>query len=91
MTTWQIEFTPVVVKQLKRIGPENGKRITGFLRKNISNDPRSHGKALKGVLREFWRYRVGSFRILVRFEEQRLVVLVVQVGHRKEVYRNTGK
>ena len=85
--TWQIEFTPAAAKQLKKIGPENGRRITDFLRKNISNDPRSHGKSLKGTLRDFWRYRVGTFRVLARIEKQKLVVLVVQVGHRKDVYR----
>ena len=85
--TWQIEFTPSAVKQLKKIGPEHGKRITRFLRNNIVNDPRSHGKVLKGSLREFWRYRVGDFRILVQLQEQKLMVLVVHVGHRKDVYR----
>jgi len=87
--TWKIDFTPAAVKQIKKLGPENGRRITGFLRDNISNDPRSRGKALKGALREFWRYRVGNFRVLVRIEEQRLLVLVVRVGYRKEVYRRT--
>jgi len=85
--TWQIEFTPAAARQLKKIGPENGRRIIKFLQTNICSDPRSHGKPLKGTLREFWRYRVGDFRVLVRFEEDRLVVLVVNVGHRKEVYR----
>ena len=84
---WQIEFTPTAAKQLKKIGPENGRRITEFLRKNISHDPRSQGKSLKGALREFWRYRVGYFRVLARIEDQKLLVLVVRVGHRKKVYR----
>jgi mRNA interferase RelE/StbE len=85
--TWQIEFTPVAVKQLKKIGAENGRRITKFLQDKICNDPRQQGKALKGVLREFWRYRIGDYRILVRIEEERLVVLVVGVGHRRDIYR----
>ncbi|HHB76730.1 MAG TPA: type II toxin-antitoxin system RelE/ParE family toxin [Desulfobulbus sp.] len=85
--TWQIEFTPAAAKQLKKIGPENGRLISGFLRDKISHNPRSHGKSLKGALREFWRYRVGNFRIPARIEEQKLLVLVVRVGHRKNVYR----
>ena len=89
--TWKIEFTPAAAKQLRKLGPENGRQITGFLRKNISKDPHSQGKALKGDLRVFWRYRVGNFRVLARIEEQRLLVLGVRVGHRKEVYRKTGK
>lgn len=85
--TWQIDFTPVAAKQLKKIGPENGRRITKFLQDNICNDPRQQGKALKGALREFWRYRIGDFRVLVRIEEKRLVVLIIRVGHRREIYR----
>lgn len=85
--TWQIEFTPVAAKQLKKIGPENGRRITKFLQDIISNDPRQQGKALKGALREFWRYRIGDFRVLVRIEEERLVVLIIRVGHRRQIYR----
>jgi len=85
--TWQIEFTTAPAKHLKEIGPENGRQITGFLRKKISQDPRGHGKVLKGALRGFWRYRVGDFRVLVRIEDQKLLVLVVRVGHRKNVYR----
>ena len=85
--TWRIEFTPAAVKQLKNLGPENGRRITRYLRKNICNNPREQGKSLKGDLREFWRYRVGNFRVLVRIEDDRLVVLVIHVGDRREIYR----
>ena len=85
--TWRIEFTPTAARQLKKLGPENARRITKFLRENICGDPRGQGKALTGALREFWRYRVGDFRVLVRIEEDRLLVLVVRVGHRREVYR----
>jgi mRNA interferase RelE/StbE len=66
------------VEQLRKLGPENGRQITGFLRKIISNDPHSQGKKLKGALREFGRYRVGNSRVLARIEEQRLLVLVVR-------------
>jgi len=87
--SWEIEFTPAAARQLKKIGPENAGKIIGFLRQKVSNGPRNHGKALKGALREFWRYRVGTFRILARIEEQKLLVLVVRVGHRKDAYRST--
>ena len=83
---WKIEFAPSAVKQLQKISPEHGRRITKYLRENVSNDPYVHGKALKGNLREFWRYRIGSYWILTHIKSNRLIVLVVQVGHRKEVY-----
>lgn len=84
---WKIEFTPAALRQLKKIDPENGRRILVFLRTEITNDPRSRGKALKGALRKFWRYRIGEYRVLVRIEGDKLLVLVVRVGHRKEIYR----
>ena len=49
-------------------------------------DPRHFGKALRGDLGEFWRYRVGDYRILCRIDDGELVVLVVKVGHRRDVY-----
>ena len=86
---WQIEFTPEAEKQLARIDRQSAQRIVKFLRERIATaeDPRSHGKALKGVLREFWRYRVGDYRIMCRLEDDRLLVLVVRVSHRRESYR----
>jgi mRNA interferase RelE/StbE len=84
---WKIEFAPAAVKQLKKISPEHARRITKYLRENVSNDPYVHGKALKGNLREFWRYRIGSYRVLTHIKSNRLIVLIVQVGHRKKVYR----
>ena len=78
---WKIEFTPAAAKQLKKIGPEDGRRIIRFLQENVREDPFRQGKVLKGALREFWRYRIGDFRILARIEGERFVVLIVRVGH----------
>lgn len=85
--TWKIEFTPAALKQLKKISSENGRRILNFLRTKVSDNPRAHGKMLKGALREFWRYRIGNYRILARIEDDRIVVLIVHIGHRKDIYR----
>ncbi len=86
---WRIEFTPEAEKQLAKLDKESAKRITRFLRERVAslNDPRSLGEPLKGRLREFWRYRVGDYRILCRVEGGRLLVLVVRIGHRRDVYR----
>jgi mRNA interferase RelE/StbE len=53
----------------------------------ITEDPRMIGKALKGDKGELWRYRIGDYRAICRIEDERLVVLVLEVGHRKEIYR----
>jgi mRNA interferase RelE/StbE len=86
---WQIEFTPEAEKQLSKIDRQSAKRIINFLSERIApvEDPRTAGKALKGVLREFWRYRVGNYRIICKIEDDRLLILVVRVAHRSEVYR----
>ncbi|MGD8835331.1 MAG: type II toxin-antitoxin system RelE/ParE family toxin [Desulfobacteraceae bacterium] len=86
---WQIEFTPAAEKQLSKIDRQSAKRIINFLNKRIApaEDPRTAGKALRGVLREFWRYRVGNYRIICMVEDSRLLILVVQIAHRSNVYR----
>jgi mRNA interferase RelE/StbE len=88
--TWRIDLTPQARSDFKRIGNVEAQRILKFLRKRIqdSDDPRSMGKALAGVeLGGLWRYRVGDYRILCRIEDEILCVLVVKIGHRREVYK----
>ncbi|MBV5346016.1 MAG: type II toxin-antitoxin system RelE/ParE family toxin, partial [Rhodoferax sp.] len=73
------------------LDPQIARRITAFLRDRlaVSDDPRSLGEALKGSqLGEFWKYRVGDYRIIACIEDGALRVLVVRIGNRKEVYRN---
>mgnify|MGYP006312200765 CR=1 FL=1 len=84
--TWKIEFTPQAEKDLKKIARAETKRIIAFLRERVARDPKAVGGRLKGQLREFWRYRVGDYRVLAVVKNERLLVLVVRVGHRKNVY-----
>jgi len=85
---WKIELTELAVKQLKKMGRSETKRITEYLRKRIEplEDPRLLGKALKGDLSTLWRYRVGDYRLICELKEKELIVLVVRVGHRKGIY-----
>ncbi len=83
---WRIELTPQAAKQLAKIDGRHSRRITNHLR-GAASDPRSKGGPLQGWLREFWRYRVGDYRVLVRLEDDRLLVLVVEVIHRSKAYR----
>ena len=85
--TWKIEFTPGAEKDLKKLGAAEAGKIIAFLRKRVAPDPKAVGGRLKGQLREFWRYRVGDYRVLATIKEERLLVLVVRIGHRKDVYR----
>jgi len=88
--TWQIEFAAAAKRELEKLDKPVARRIVSFLRERILplENPRTIAAALKGArLGEFWWYRVGAFRIICRIEDNRLVVLVLRVGHRREVYR----
>ena len=86
--SWDYKVTNKAFKQLRKLGHEPSRRIVNFLKSRIQgcDDPRQFGKPLKGNLDEFWRYRVDDYRILCRIEDKKLVVLVVEVGHRRDVY-----
>jgi mRNA interferase RelE/StbE len=74
---WQIEFDPAAKKELRKLDPQIAKRILKFLKERLATqvNPRKNGEALKGsTLGEFWKYRVGDFRIL-------------RIGNRKEIYK----
>jgi mRNA interferase RelE/StbE len=85
---WRVEFDPDAARDLRKIGHEGQRLVLAYLRKRIAtaDDPRRFGRALTGDLKGLWRYRVGDYRIVAAIEDDRLVVLVVTVGHRREVY-----
>ena len=88
---WQIEFGDASKKDLEKLDKQAARRITAFLRERVAvlDDPRSIGEALKGSkLGDFWKYRVGDYRIVASIEDGALRVLVVRIGNRREVYRN---
>ena len=87
---WRIEFSVEADRELRKLDPQHSKRIVKFLSERLAtlDDPRSIGKALQASrLSEFWRYRVGPFRLVCKIEDDRLLVLVLRVGDRKEIYR----
>jgi mRNA interferase RelE/StbE len=87
---WTIEFTVSALRQLQQLDRSVGRRIRKFLQERVApmEDPRSIGQALHGQrLGEFWKYRVGDYRLVTRIEDDRLLILVVRIGHRREVYR----
>lgn len=85
---WNVRFAESAAKQLAALDRPVQERILRFLRERIiaSDSPRQTGKALRGDMAGIWRYRVGDYRILCRLHEQELLVLVLAVGHRRNVY-----
>ena len=84
---YDIIVTKKAFKQLKKIDHKEQNRITEFLKSLQHINPKSQGKELKGSLSGVWRYRVGSYRILTHIEDEKLTVLVVKIGHRKDIYK----
>jgi mRNA interferase RelE/StbE len=87
---WTIRYTETALKQLKKLDRPVARRLVEFMAERVAGqvDPRSSGAALTGpLLGSYWRYRVGDYRILCDLQDGELTVLVLGVGHRKEVYR----
>jgi len=87
---WRIEFEEAALKELAKLDMPVAKRIVKFLRERVAilDDPRHIGEALKGSrLGEFWKYRVGDYRIITKIEDGVMRILVLKLGNRREVYR----
>ena len=74
---------------LSKLDTNTSLRITGWIRENLEGceNPRAHGKALHGNRRNEWSYRVGDYRIIARIEDYRILILVTDIGHRREIYK----
>jgi len=85
---WTINYSDRALKSLRKMDKQTARRIVDFmdLRIAVAADPRQSGKPLKGELGEFWRYRVGDYRILCEIRDDELVILAATIGHRREVY-----
>jgi len=87
---WRIEYTDSARRQLRGMAKQTARRILDYMDKRIAplEDPRTAGKALTGRLGDFWRYRVGDYRIICDILDGSLLVLVLRVGKRSDVYRH---
>ena len=85
---WRIELSREAEKSLAKLGAEAARRIAKGLREVAALDsPRQRGKAMSGNYAGYWRYRFGEHRVIARIDDGRIVILVIAVGHRREVYR----
>lgn len=87
---WSVEFDDRARRELRKLDPQTQQEILRYLRERIvgSPDPRQFGKPLRMNLAGLWRYRVGDYRLICRLEEHRLVVFVLKVGHRRDIYED---
>jgi mRNA interferase RelE/StbE len=86
---WTIELRPNARDELRKLDRAVQRRLINYLEQRViaSGAPRRLGKALRGDKGEFWSYRVGNYRIICLIEDKRLVLVVISIGHRRDVYR----
>ena len=85
---YHVEFTESVYKTLSKLDKYTAKMLINWIKDKLEGveDPRVYGKALSGNLAGLWRYRVGDWRIIAKLEDDKLVILVLAIGHRREIY-----
>lgn len=86
---YKVRFTKNALKQLKKLDKATAALIIGWIRKNLEGceNPRVHGKGLVANRSGQWRYRVGDYRIIAEIYDAEILILVVNVGHRSDIYK----
>jgi len=85
---WKVEFDSAADRDLKKVAPQQKRRILKYLDEKIETDedPRRFGDPLSKNLTGLWKYRIGDYRVICEIQEEKVVVLVLRVGHRSKVY-----
>ncbi|MDP8034546.1 type II toxin-antitoxin system RelE/ParE family toxin [Pasteurella atlantica] len=86
---YQIVTSRTFIKSMKKLDIHTQKQIKSWIIKNndlIASNPRIIGKNLKGNLKNYWRYRIGDYRLLTQIEDDKLVLILLSAGHRKNIY-----
>ena len=86
--TYKVKYTEQAIKELKKFDKHTQFFILAWIEKNLVDceNPRQHGKGLTANRSGEWRYRVGDYRIIAEIEDDKVIILVLTVGHRREVY-----
>ena len=85
---YHVEFTAQAKKQMRKLDKYTASMILGWIRKNLEGctDPRQHGKGLTANRTGQWRYRIGDYRLIAEIEDDRIIILILSIGHRKDIY-----
>lgn len=86
--TWTLQFSTEAKKKLKKLDRPISERIIAFFHARVlmCSNPRQFGKPLLADLRGYWSYRIGDYRVICDIRDDELVILAVEVGHRRDVY-----
>lgn len=85
---YQVKLSNIALKNLKKIDKKQASLILGYIRKNLEGceNPRALGKPLVGNQKGIWRYRVGSYRILAEIKDSEIIIEIIEIGHRRNIY-----
>jgi len=86
---WTLRLSETAKRQLRKLDSSNAQVILRYLNRVVqeTSDPRERGSGLRANLAGLWRYRVGDYRVIFSIEDHELVILVLQIGHRRDVYQ----
>lgn len=87
--TYSVVYEKKAIKSLSKIDKGQQKIIISWIEKNLVNtdNPKKHGKALKGNFNEYWRYRIGDYRIIADINDSEIKIIIFNISHRKDVYQ----
>jgi mRNA interferase RelE/StbE len=87
--TWTVNYSKRAIKALAKIDSNNRKRILNFIDNILPHldNPKQQGKQLTGQFRGLWRYRVGDYRLICNIQDDEVIILVLDIGHRKKIYK----
>ena len=85
---YDVEYSKTAMNTIKKMDSSASKLIRTWIEKNLMNteNPRIKGKPLTGDLKGLWRYRVGDYRILAEIQDAKIVILILDIGHRSKIY-----
>lgn len=89
MKKYSVEYSNAASKSLLKMDKSASRMIYAWINRHLVgySDPRVHGKALTGNLAGLWRYRVGDYRLIAEVKDDKLVILMLEVGHRSTIYQ----
>ena len=89
MKIYSVDYTKQALKALEKLSVDTRKRIVDWIEKNLKNceNPRLHGKALHGNFKDKWRYRVDDYRIVAKIEDDKILIMILDIDNRRQVYR----
>lgn len=86
---YQIVYTQGYIKQFSKLDKQVQLNVNNWIKKHIlsSEDPRNYGKPLECNFKDYWRYRIGDYRLLVKIVDDKAIIFAIKIGHRKEIYK----